>query len=235
MLRSLTVLCTTLLLASMIYAQNAPVPPASYPMELTRGTSYTGFHWTPGVGDFSGRMAGWVPTATAGGTYGQMSLYGVTYGYFISTGWAIEGVLDFGSTSSEQDLASGTGTYKTSETEFAITAMGKYYFLPKFEDVAVWIGAGITFGSLSATDETTGTAPDKTEYSGSAIGFGLDFGAQYFIAKGFALSADYMLGYVSFSKPEVTTTTGNTSVTVKGPDSTMFGTMSGSLGILFYF
>lgn len=234
MIRSFTALCTALLLASMLYAQSAPVPPPVYPAELTRGTSYTGFHWTPGVGDFSGRIAGWVPTYT-GGEYGQMSLYGVTYGYFISTGWSVEGVLDFGSTSSEQDLANGTGTNKTSETEFAITAMGKYYFLPKFEDVAVWIGAGITFGSLSTTDETTGTNPAKTEYSGTAVGFGLDFGAQYFIARGFALSADYMLGFISYSKPEVTTTSGNVSTTVKGPDSSMFGTMSGSLGILFYF
>lgn len=236
MIRSLSVLCTVLLMASMIYAQNAPVAPAAYPTELMKGTSYTGFHWTPGVGDFGGKLAALVPTYTPGETYGQMSLYGVNYGYFISTGWAIEGVLDFGSTSTEQDITGGTGTIKNSVTEFGITAMGKYYFVPKFEDVAVWVGAAITFGSISATNETTGNAnPTKTELSGSSIGFGVDFGAQYFISRGFALSADYMLGYVSLNKPEVTQTSGNVSTTVKGPSASMFGTMAGSLSILFYF
>ena len=108
MLRSLSVLCTFLFLTTMIYAQNAPVAPAAYPTELTKGTSYTGFHWTPGVGDFGGKFAALVPTYTTGENYGQMSLYGVNYGYFISNGWAVEGILDFGSTSSEQDMTGGT-------------------------------------------------------------------------------------------------------------------------------
>ena len=236
MLRSLMVLCTILVLSSMIYAQNAPVAPAAYPSELTKGTSYTGFHWTPGVGDFNGKVAALVPSYTTGGDYTQMSLYGVNYGYFISTGWAVEGILDFGSSSTEENITGGTGTVKSSATEFGITAMGKYYFVPKFQDVAVWVGAAITFGSLSTTSEVTGNAnPSKTEFSGSSIGFGVDFGAQYFIAEGFALSGDYMLGYVSLAKPEITQTVNNISTTTEGPSASVFGTMTGSLSIIFYF
>ncbi len=234
MIRQVTVLFSVLIFTSMIYAQNAPQAPAGYRAELMRGTSYTGFHWTPGVGDFSGKLAAIVPTFN-GESYDQMSLYGVNYGYFISSGWAIEGILDFGSSSSEADITGGTGQNKFSATEFGITAMGKYYFQPKFADVAAWIGAAISFGSISTTDEVTGTNPAKTEVSGSSIGFGIDFGAQYFFAEGFALSANYMLGYLSLNKPEVTTTADNVSTTIKGPSASMFGTMTGSLGILFYF
>ena len=180
MIRSFTVLFSVLILTSMIYAQTAPEAPAAYRAELMKGTWYTGFHWTPGVGDFSGKIAAVVPTYT-GQNYDQLSLYGVNYGYFFSTAWAVEGILDFGSTSAEQDITGG-GTDKQSETEFGITVLGKYYFQPKFEDVAAWIGAGISYGSISATIEETGTAtPSKTEFTGSSIGFGIDFGAQYFI------------------------------------------------------
>jgi outer membrane protein W len=218
----------------MIYAQTAPEAPAGYRAEFQKGSMYTGFRWTPGVGDFSGKLAAEVPSYN-GETYDQLSLYGVNYGYFFSTAWAVEGILDFGSSSTEQDITGG-GTDKTSSTEFGITVLGKYYFQPKFEDVAAWLGAGITFGSLSATIEETGTAtPSKTEFSGTSIGFGIDFGAQYFIGDGFALSANYMLGYMSLSKPEITQTDGNVSTTTKGPSSSQFGTMTGSLGILFYF
>jgi len=214
----------------MVYAQNAPEAPAGYRAELSKGTSFTGFQWTPGVGDFSGKFLTEVPTFN-GESYDAISLYGVNYGYFLSTAWAVEGVVNFGTSSQERDLA--PGTHKISETQFGIMVLGKYYFQPKFEDVAAWIGAGISFGSLSATDEETGTTtPSKTEVSGTSIGFGVDFGAQYFIAEGFALNADYMLGYLSLSKPEVTVTG---FPTVKGPSSSFFGTMTGSLGITFYF
>ena len=234
MSRSLTVFCSVLVLASMLYAQNAPEAPAGYRAELQKGTSFTGFQWTPGVDNFNGKLAAIIPTYSGEGGLGQMSLYGIKYGYFISTGWAVGGVLDFGSQSSKRDLPGGDQA-KTSSTQFGITAFGKYFLQPKFKDVTVWLGAGISFGSYSSTDETTGTNPDKTEYSATSIGIAADFGAQYFFAEGFSLSADYMLGFLNFSEPEVTTTNGNVSTTVKGPSATFFGTMTGSLGINFYF
>jgi hypothetical protein len=234
MIRSFTVLFSILLLASMVYAQNAPEAPAGYPAELTQGTSFTGFQWTPGVDNFNGKLAAIVPTYNGETGIGQMSLYGIKYGYFIATAWAVGGVLDFGSNSSTQDLTGG-GQNKFSSTEFGITAFVNRYFQPKFEDVSVWVGAEISFGSLSSTQETTGTNPSKTELSASSLGIGLNFGAQYFIDKGFSLSADYHLGFLNFNKPEQTVTEGNTSVTTKGPSASWFGTMTGSLGINFYF
>jgi hypothetical protein len=161
-------------------------------------------------------------------TGSTMSLYGIHYGYFISTSWAIGGVLDFGTSSSENT----TDQTKTSSTIVGITAFVNKYFQPKFEDVAAWLGAGVTFGSLSHTDEDTGPTPGKTEFSSSTFGFFVDFGAQYFIDDGFALTADYKLGLLSFSEPESTTTG---QPTVKGESMTLFGTMTGSLGINFYF
>lgn len=232
MIRSITVLFSVLILSSMIYAQNAPQAPAGYRGELMKGTSFTGFQWTPGVGDFSGKFLTEVSTYNVNGEgFDNISLYGVNYGYFVSTAWAVEGVLNFGSSSQETDLGNG-GTNKLSSTQFGIMVLGKYYFQPKFQDVAAWIGAGISFGSFSGTDEVTGTNPSKAEVSGNSIGFGVDFGAQYFIGEGFALNADYMLGYTSLSKPELTVTG---QPTVKGPSSSFFGTMTGSLGITFYF
>lgn len=236
MLRSLSVLCTFLFLTTLIYSQTAPQPPAGYRAELQKGTSYTGFHWTPGVGDFNGKLAAMVRTYADFNQNVQdnMSLYGIHYGYFIYNGWAVEGVLDFGSSSYERDVTNGT--QKNSATEFGISAFAKYFFIPKFEDVTVWLGAGITLGSVSATSENpTAGGTNKVETSGFSFGFGLDFGAQYFIAEGFSLSADYQLGFLSLSKPEYTETIGGTSTTTKGDGGTLFGTMTGSLGINFYF
>lgn len=234
MLRPILILCSILVLSSMIYAQNAPQAPAGYRAELQKGTMYTGFQWTPGVGDFNGKLASEVSTYNLAGDGISMSLYGVHYGYFISNGWAVEGVLDFGSSSSESDVDNGTS--KTSATQFGITALAKYFFVPKFQDVTVWLGAGLSFGSVSSTFEyPTASATNKVETSGSSFGIGLDFGAQYFFAEGFSLSGNYRLGFMSFSKPEYTETVGNTSTTTKGESSTTFGTMTGSLGINFYF
>lgn len=234
MVRSLTALISIFLLASMMYAQNAPEAPAGYRAELTRGTMFTGFHWTPGVDDFGSQLAAVVPTYNGETGLGQMNLYGIEYGYFISTGWAIGGVVDFGSFSSTQDLTP-SGQLKHSSTEFGITAFINRYFEPNFEDVSVWLGLDLSFGSLSSTDEDTSPDPGKTELSATSFGVGLDFGAQYFIAKGFSLTADYKLGFISLNQPELTQTAGNTSVTTKGPSASLFGTMSGSMGIQFYF
>lgn len=234
MLRSITVLFSILLLASMCYAQNAPEAPSGYRAELQQGTSFTGFQWTPGVDNFNGKLAAIVPTYNGEGGLGQMSLYGIKYGYFISSGWAVGGVVDFGSNSTTQDITGG-GQQKHSGTEFGIMGFVNHYFQPKFENVAVWIGADISFGSVSSTDETTGTNPSKTELSASSLGIGLDFGAQYFIDKGFSLSANYQVGFLSLNQPELTQTNGNVSTTVKGPSASWFGTMTGSLGINFSF
>jgi len=234
MVRSITAGFMVLLLASMIYAQNAPEAPMGYRAELTRGTSFTGFQWTPGVGDFNGKLAASVESFDPSGNDISMDLFGVNYGYFLSTGWSVEGMLDFGSSSSSQDLTGG-GTNKLSATEFGISVYGKYHFEPKFEDVSAWLGVGIMFGSVSTTLETPNGEVSKVETSGSSFGIGLDFGAQYFIGKGFSLSGDYKLGFASLSKPEYTVTSGNTSTTTKGASTTLIGTMTGTLGINFYF
>lgn len=234
MARLFTALISVLVLASMMYAQNAPEAPAGYRGELMRGTMFTGFQWTPGVDDFGSEFAAVVPTYNGEGGLGQLNLYGIKYGYFISTGWAVGGVLDFGSSSSTQDLTGG-GQDKVSQTEFGVLAFINRYFEPSFEDVSVWVGLNLSFGSLSSTDEVTGPDPSKNELSATSFGAGLDFGAQYFIAKGFSLTADYKLGFVSLNQPELTQTNGNVSTTVKGPSASFFGTMSGSMGIQFYF
>jgi hypothetical protein len=234
MIRSISTLFMVLILVTAIYAQTAPEAPAGYRAELQRGTSYTGFQWTPGVSDFNGRLAAVVSTYDSGGDPVTMSLYGVHYGYFISTGWSIEGVLDFGTTSYESDVTNGT--QKNDASQFGISAFAKYYFVPKFEDVSVWLGAGLLFGSVSTTVETpTATGTNKTETSGSSFGFGVDFGAQYFIGGGFSLTANYQFGFVSLSKPEYTVTSGSTSTTTKGAGGTIIGTRTGSLGLNFYF
>lgn len=234
MVRSFTALISVLVLASMMYAQNAPEAPAGYRAELTKGTMFTGFQWTPGVDNFGSELAAVVPTFDPETGLSQMSLYGIKYGYFISTGWAVGGVLDFGSSSSTADITGG-GQDKHSATEFGITAFINRYIEPNFEDVSVWIGADLSFGSVSTTHEVTGEGATKDELSATSFGVGLDFGAQYFIAKGFSLTADYRLGFVSFNQPEFTHTEGSTSVTTKGPSASFFGTMSGSMGIQFYF
>ena len=235
MVRSITAGIMFLLLASMIYAQNAPEAPMGYRAELMRGTSFVGFQWTPGVGDFNGKLAGSVPIYNTDVTTPSLSnLYGVNYGYFISSGWSVEGILDFGSLSNSLEHT-GAATEKFSATEFGISAYGKYHFEPRFEDVSAWLGVGITFGSLSTTQENIPDGPDKVETSGTTFGIGLDFGAQYFIGKGFSLSGDYKLGFLSISKPEVKGTSGNVTVTADGPSGTIIGTMTGTLGINFYF
>lgn len=233
MVRSFTALISIILLASMMYAQNAPQAPSGYRGELMRGTMFTGFQWTPGVDNFNSELAAVVPSFN-GETLSQLSLYGIKYGYFISTGWAVGGVIDFGSSSSTADVSAGVQD-KTSATEFGITGFINRYIEPNFEDVSVWIGADLSFGSVSTTNEVTGTGGSKDELSATSFGVGLDFGAQYFIGKGFSLTADYRLGFVSLNQPEFTHTEGGTSVTTKGPSSSFFGTMSGSMGIQFYF
>jgi hypothetical protein len=155
------------------------------------------------------------------------NMFGVGFQYYVSNEIALAIGLNFGSTSWEPKWAGQTAT--VSGTAFGVSLDGNYHFKSLY-GVSPYLGLNVNFGSNSQTIEVTSGSNTFTQKStGSAIGFGANFGFDWYFTPGLSLGGKYTLGYGMNSAPERTTTSGGTSTVFTGPKTSGFGTGAASI------
>ena len=160
----------------------------------------------------------------------SMDLYGAGFQYFFTNEIAVGFGLNFGTGSSTREYANGDKD-ETSATSFGVSVDGNYH-LKSLYSVSPYFGVNLNFGSYSSTiEETVDNVTDKTEYSGSGFGAGINFGFDWYFTEGLSLGGKYTLGFRSLSKPEQKT--GN--VTVEGTSSSSFGIGTASVILNVHF
>lgn len=150
------------------------------------------------------------------------NLVGVGFQYFVSPEIALAIGFNFGNSSWEPTWAGQT--VKSSSTTFGVSLDGNYHFKPLYS-VSPYLGLNVNMGSTSSSYEVTaGTTTSKWEAKGSSIGFGVNFGFDWYFTPGLSLGGKYTLGMRMDSAPEGTSTGGSTTTTWKGPKQSWFGT-----------
>lgn len=160
----------------------------------------------------------------------MIDLYGAGFRYFITNEIAVGIGLNFGTGSSSREYANGD-TEDYSATSFGL-AVDANYHLKALYGVSPYVGINLNLGTYSTTDEqmVNGTT-NKTEYSGSGFGAGVNCGFDWYFTEGLSLGGRYTLGFSSLGKPEVKV--GNT--TTEGASSSAFGIGSASVILNVHF
>jgi hypothetical protein len=191
--------------------------------EVYKGSKNFVFTYSPFVSNnFGGNPSGMHSnySDTINSTVSQM--YGLGFQYFVTNEIGLVAGISFGSSSWEPKWAGSTG--KTSTTMFGLSVDGNYHFKALY-GVSPYLGLNVNFGSMnSTTDWTAGTASGQEKSSGSSVGFGANFGFDWYFAPGISLGGKYTLGMQMNGAPEVTSTNGGTSLTRTGPKTSSFGT-----------
>lgn len=150
------------------------------------------------------------------------NMFGVGFQYYVTNEIALGGGINFGTQSWEPKWAGSTAT--SSSTMFGISVDGNYHFKSLY-GVSPYFGLNVNFGTMSSTtDWTAGTTSGTEKRNGSSIGFGLNFGFDWYFTPGLSLGGKYTLGMQMNAAPEITSTAGGTSVTRTGPKTSAFGT-----------
>lgn len=150
------------------------------------------------------------------------NLFGVGFQYYVSSEIALVGGINFGTQSWEPKWAGSTAT--SSGTMFGISVDGNYHFKSLY-GVSPYLGLNVNFGTMSSTtDYTAGTTTGQEKRSGNSLGFGVNFGFDWYFTPGLSLGGKYTLGMQMNSAPEYTRTSGGTSTTWTGPKTSGFGT-----------
>lgn len=161
------------------------------------------------------------------------NLFGAGFQYYVTDNISLGGGLNFGTTSWEPKWSGSTAKY--SATMFGLSVDGNYHFKSLY-GVSPYLGLNVNFGTMSSTtDYTAGSSTGQRKTSGSAIGFGANFGFDWYFAPGISLGGKYTFGMTMNSAPEVTQTSGGTSVTVTGPKTSTFGTGVASIMLNVHF
>jgi hypothetical protein len=161
------------------------------------------------------------------------NLFGVGFQYYVTPEIALAIGFNFGNSSWEPTWAGQT--VKSSGTQFGVSLDGNYHFKALYS-VSPYLGLNVNMGSSSSTYEVTaGSTTSKWENKGSAVGFGLNFGFDWYFTSGLSLGGKYTLGMQMNSAPEQTATTGGTTVTRTGPKASTFGTGAASIMLNVHF
>lgn len=217
---SLILLGTTLTFAQVNSNYNGPKP------EVREGSKSFVFRYTPFQSNFDPAYVSTVsvyPNNT-------MDLYGVGFQYFVTNEIALGLGLNFGTSSSTQEFPNGNST-KNSSTSFGLSVDGNYH-LKALYSVSPYVGVNLNFGTYSSTvDQVVNNVSDKTEYSGTGFGAGINFGFDWYFTEGLSLGGKYTLGFQSLGKPDQKQ--GN--VTVEGTSRSTFGTGAASVILNVHF
>ncbi len=217
---SLILLGATLTFAQVNSNYNGPKP------EVREGSKSFVFRYTPFQSNFDPAYVSTVsvyPNNT-------MDLYGVGFQYFVTNEIALGLGLNFGTSSSTQELPNGNST-KNSSTSFGLSVDGNYH-LKALYSVSPYVGVNLNLGTYSSTvDQVVNNVSDKTEYSGTGFGAGINFGFDWYFTEGLSLGGKYTLGFQSLGKPDQKQ--GN--VTVEGTSRSTFGTGAASVILNVHF
>ncbi|HEY5533767.1 MAG TPA: outer membrane beta-barrel protein [Ignavibacteria bacterium] len=161
------------------------------------------------------------------------NLYGIGFQYYVTPQIAVALGLQFGTSSFEPTWAGQTVKYTT--TSFGVSVDGNYHFKSLYS-VSPYFGLNVNLGTGSTTYEaTSGTNTYTSKSSGNSIGFGLNFGFDWYFTPGLSLGGKYTLGMAMNSAPDGTITNGGTTVTYTGPKTSTFGTGLGSIMLNVHF
>lgn len=221
MKKMITILSLFLVGATLIPAQvnanyDGPKP------EVREGSKSFVFRYTPFQSNFD---PAYVSTVS---DYPDniVDLYGAGFRYFVTNQIAVVLGLNFGTGSSTQEYTNGDKD-ETSATSFGISVDGNYH-LKSLYSVSPYVGINLNFGSYSTTyEQTVNNVKDKTEYSGTGFGAGINIGFDWYFTEGLSLGGKYTLSFRSLGKPEQKT--GN--VTFEGASNSSFGI--GSASVIF--
>lgn len=225
MYKFMSALSLILLGATLTFAQVNPNYDGPKP-EVREGSKSFVFRYTPFQSNFD---PAYVSTASVFQN-NSMDLYGAGFRYFVTNEIAVGLGLNFGTSSSTQEFPNGNST-KNSSTSFGLSVDGNYH-LKALYSVSPYVGVNLNFGTYSTTvEQMVNNVTDKTEYSGTGFGAGINFGFDWYFTEGLSLGGKYTLGFQSLGKPEQKQ--GN--VTVEGTSSSTFGIGSASVILNVHF
>lgn len=225
MYKFMSALSLILLGATLTFAQVNPNYDGPKP-EVREGSKSFVFRYTPFQSNFD---PAYVSTASVFQN-NSMDLYGAGFRYFVTNEIAVGLGLNFGTSSSTQEFPNGNST-KNSSTSFGLSVDGNYH-LKALYSVSPYVGVNLNFGTYSTTvEQIVNNVTDKTEYSGTGFGAGINFGFDWYFTEGLSLGGKYTLGFQSLGKPEQKQ--GN--VTVEGTSSSTFGIGSASVILNVHF
>lgn len=161
------------------------------------------------------------------------NLFGVGFQYYVTPEIALQFGLNFGYSKEEPTWAGATASM--SSTTFGLSVDANYHFKSLYS-VSPYLGLNANFGMGSSTQEiTVGTTTNKIEYSGNSFGFGFNFGFDWYFTPGLSLGGKYTLGLALNNQPTAKSTAGATTIELKGPKSTVFGTGIASIMLNVHF
>lgn len=154
---------------------------------------------------------------------GDANLAGLGIQFYLSPNWALTGGLNFGSSTAE--FTGTSGVTKTTATSFGL-ALDFDYHMNALYSVSPYVGLNASFAMVNnkRTYTPTSGSVSSFEAKGTGFGAGLNLGFDWYFTPGMSLGGKYTLGFKSNSAPEGTAVSGSTTVTSKGPSSTMIGT-----------
>lgn len=193
--------------------------------EVYKGSKNFVFTYSPFVSNnFGGAPSGSHSNYTDSSNATVSQMFGLGFQYFVTNEISLGGGVSFGSGSWEPKWAGSTA--KTSGTMFGVSVDGNYHFKALY-GVSPYLGLNVNFGtSSSTTDYTFGIVSSQVKSSGSAVGFGANFGFDWYFAPGISLGGKYTLGMQMNAAPEVTSTSSSSGLTTTatGPKTSTFGT-----------
>lgn len=111
-------------------------------------------------------------------------------------------------------------------------AVDANYHFKALNSVSPYVELNVNFGSYSRNiTETVEGITTETDYTGSRVGAGVNFGFDWYFTEGLSLGGKYTLGFRSLGKPDAKS--GN--VTIEGPSSSGFGIGSASVILNVHF
>ena len=189
--------------------------------EVYKGSKNFVFLYSPFVSGSLGSVpAGSYTSDTNNVTVNNM--FGVGFQYYVSNEIALAIGMNFGAQSWEPLATAGT-TRKYSSTAFGVSLDGNYHFKSLY-GVSPYLGLNVNLGTFSGTyDQTSTGSTISVKTTGGSVGFGVNFGFDWYFTPGLSLGGKYTLGMQMNGAPEVTTTNVQTIVNTGAKTST-FGT-----------
>lgn len=163
------------------------------------------------------------------------NIYGVGFRYFVShqidinTGFSISNA-----TVEEQGSTSGTTRQKLSAFVFGLSVDGNYR-LRSLYNISPYVGANINFSSISGELKNVSGSTFIDEISGTTLGFGLNFGFDWYFTPGMSLGGKYTIGWIGTSGLEETVSNTTVTTNIKYPKMSTWGTGIASILLNVHF
>ena len=228
---SMLLIGTTLSFAQLNSGYDGPKP------EVYSGSKSFVFMYTPFQSNFNPVYVASATGNNSGGTsFSDMNLFGAGFQYYVTKEIALVLGVSFGTSTETQDsMSTSVPKNETSSTSIGVALDANYHFKALY-GVSPYVGVNVNFGSYSrSVDQPDEGTPSKMESKGTGIGAWLNLGFDWYFTEGLSLGGKYTVGFRSLSAPEITSTSGSTSNTTKGPSNTSIGIGTASVMLNVHF